>query len=469
MGLGVLQLLVLWGLFSFFLPNILNVVLASHVSPEQLFGRFFLFYLMLDLVVRFFFQSMPALNYPHYALLPINKRKLFSSLLLSSALNVFNLAGLLLVLPFWLWYIVPELGAGSSAVWILTVIGAILTNHFLCIWIKGRIYSDRAFLPALIVAVVILMVLVSLEVLSLTAVSSFLFGQNLNDGYILPLFAVLPVLFYFLSRNDMLNSIYEIKGSIHPVKAIRTSLFSQTRGSIFLTLFEQELLLILSNKRTRKVLIGTAFFVLASFYMFNMQVNQEFMVKEFPALVLFFLYMPLGFWFISYGQFLTAWESSYFDGLVSLPISTEDYIKAKWLILAVPVTLFSLLALPLAAFKWSYLLELIAIWLLFCGPMSLIAIAAGIYNKKRLNINKASLMESEGSLGIQIIFLLLPFLLLFASIIPFGLLGSQLAGLLFWMTLGISIIITHSYWIRKLSAMLNRYKYKKLDGYRKTE
>jgi hypothetical protein len=102
-----------------------------------------------------------------------------------------------------------------------------------------------------------------------------------------------------------------------------------------------------------------------------------------------------GFLMILYGQFLFAWESSYFDLVISRPVSMRHYIQAKWilllffalvsLVLYSPMTMWQRSLLPVHLALFSYNIGINAPLLLMWATMS----------RKRFDLN-ASIYSTQG-------------------------------------------------------------------------
>ncbi len=464
-GLGVLSLLVAWGVFAYHLPEFFKTVFSDHLSLEEIFGRFFLFYVVLDLVLRLFFQPLPTVKYPHYALLPINKDRLFFSLLLSSLFNAFNLAGILLVFSLGFRYIIPELGVSMGVLWILGLLAAILFTHYFSLWLKARIQFSTKAILALFGAAALFFGLVTLNVFKPTELSFLLFGDNLLLGYSFVLFAGLAVLSWSLAYWDLQKSIYSFTTENYPLRLQGLSLIRKSGDGVVRMLFLKNLYSIF--RHSKLVLLSIVILLSAASFLYSNHLTMSLDGSFSEYFMLFNSYFIFGFWHLLYGGRLSGWDSAYFDGLSVLPFSIEDHIKAKWLILALPATLIYLLAFPLVAFYWGHLLKWTAAWLVVCGPLSLMVIAISAFDRSHFDPGKGGWFDQQESEGMSMILNLLAFILLGAIAIPFGLMDDLRIGAMIWIALGIIVLITHSFWIRKTAVLFKRQKYNMMESFRK--
>lgn len=465
-GLGLLNILAAIAVLAWFLPEILRSYDPQNPSLELIFAQFFIFYLMIDLAVRFFFQAVPGFNYPHFALLPVDKRKLFSSLLILSPINLFNFTGILVVFPFFVRYIIPEFTSTSASLWLTGIVLALLLVHYLTIWIKIKLNSllGKAIFMFLLISLIIGSSF--FDSFTLMSLSAFFFGDNMSSGFTQAVFLILVIVLFFLSKDNLVESTHSEVHSSSTTKKESSLIQLTSKSNIIIGLFTQEVLLIMRNKRARMMVFLSIFLSVVYFYFIFYNNSQNAYMDE--IMFFFYAFCMLGFWLFFYGQFLTAWESTFFDGLMALPIEIEDYLKAKWLILAVPVSaIYLLILIPLFLFFKQHLVLLTATWLLLTGPVSLMMLTIGIFNKKRVDINQETWFNNQGQSGTQLFLTSLVLLILAGITVPFYVLDRQMLGWIFWMLSGVLTIATYGFWIRKLAAFFMRKKQSKLENYRK--
>src|SRR5690606_3204492 len=69
-------------------------------DPLRLFSRYFLYYAVIDLVVRYFMQQMPTQNIKPFLTQNLSKKTLVNYTILKILFNFFNWGYLLFMLPF---------------------------------------------------------------------------------------------------------------------------------------------------------------------------------------------------------------------------------------------------------------------------------------------------------------------------------------------------------------------------------
>ena len=92
-----------------------------------------------------------------------------------------------------------------------------------------------------------------------------------------------------------------------------------------------DLKLIFRNKRPKSLVILSGVILLYGFIFYPRYLQ----TGNFTMLFLFALFIT-GLFISNYGQFLFAWQSSHFDGMMSYNINMKQYIKAKFLLFANP-------------------------------------------------------------------------------------------------------------------------------------
>jgi len=69
-------------------------------EPLEAINRFMIYYIILDLVVRYFLQKMPVINIKPLLLMPFNKSKIVKFAFGKTALSFFNIVHAFFFIPF---------------------------------------------------------------------------------------------------------------------------------------------------------------------------------------------------------------------------------------------------------------------------------------------------------------------------------------------------------------------------------
>lgn len=106
-------------------------------EPLATLNRFLIFYLVIDLLIRFFLQKLPVMNIRPLLCLNISKNSIVGFTLGKTVLSFFNWIHLFFLVPFIVILIMEGYYPAGSIAWFLAIFTLIFTNNFL------NILSDK--------------------------------------------------------------------------------------------------------------------------------------------------------------------------------------------------------------------------------------------------------------------------------------------------------------------------------------
>ena len=173
-----------------------------------------------------------------------------------------------------------------------------------------------------------------------------------------------------------------------------------------------------------------------------------------------------GAFLISYGQFLVAWESSYFDAILTKSINFNEYFRTKYYILLIPTLIAWLITLPYGFFGLKILFINTAAFLFNIGVNIYVMMLFAAFNQKRLDLSSSSVMNYQG-VSAKHWLLSLP-LLLFPIIIYliFNLIWNEAAGLAAVALTGAIGVILQNPLLKSLTRFFVSRKYQIADSFR---
>lgn len=462
MGFVILYFGSLFLALGVFMPELLKEVYpqASFITP--VFGQFLLYYMLIDLILRFFLQDLNVISIQHYLILPIRKTRVIHFLLRTSVFNFFNILPLLIVVPFAIRGVAPEYGALHALGWFASMCFVIVFDHYLAIYLKRVVVVKSAIVLGFAALVAVLLTGNFMGFINLNGFSGMIFGSigaYPLIGLIPAAFAILLywVNFRFLFKNTYLD-VWEKKKSSE-VNTARFS-FLESRG-IMGAIIANELKLITRNKRTRNLLIMSALF---SLYGLIFYTNK--MYNDSNTWLFFVGIFMTGIFMIQYGQFMVAWESSYFDGILTRSYSIEDFYRAKFMLLAVSCVIFYIISIAYVYFGPMAFWLNTAAFIYNIGVNIFIVLYATTYHKKRIDLSRGTAFNYQGTSGIQMLFAL-P--LLFAPILifkAFEVFGKPYYGLIFLSIIGLLNLAFSKYWFKEIVKNFQEKKYKNAQGFR---
>lgn len=444
-----------------FLPEVLKEVHGTETSITLLFAQYVLYYSLVEILARYMLQDLSVLSVQQYLILPIRKSKLLHFLLQSSVFNFFNLLPLLFIIPFAIRGVAPEEGAFQALLFTLGMLGVVLCDHFLAIYLK-RVVAVKLYI-FLIALVVIAGLLVgqNLEWWSLYPVSRFTFGPLAHSYYawmvpLLPLASLYRLNYAFLKRFTHLDQWQKQA----KVASKNRFAYLEKRG-IYGAMVANELKLITRNKRTKGVLFAGVFLALYGLLFYSADIYRE----GYGWLLFAGIFMT-GVMMINYGQFLVSWESSFFDGILTQNFSIEQYYRGKFWLLATMVLVMYIITLPYAFYGMKALWINTAAMLYNLGVSTVVLLFASTYTKKPIDLSKGAAFNYQGMSATQFV-ITLPLLLVPILIFQgFNLLGKPVLGLVVIGGLGLANLLLLPYYLRETVRNFKEKKYQKAAGYR---
>ena len=458
--------LVLYFSFAFltlgiFMPEILQDLNPEAKSILPHFAEGVLYYALADLVMRYFLQDLNVLSVQHYLILPIKKSKVLHFFLQSSVLNFFNLLPLFIIVPFAFRGVGDELGMLHGITWLVGMLGVVLTNHFLAIYLKRVIAVDiRIFIAA---ALVVLFAFVGNFAgwFSLNTASEVVYHPLATQlwAFVLPFIPV--ALLYQLNYRFLFNFTYLDQWQSEGGTANEEQFsFIESRGLVG-TLIANELKLIARNKRTRAILLTG---VLLAFYGLIFYTQDEY-VNGYGWLLFVGIFMT-GIMMINYGQFLVSWESAYFDGILTRSLSIKEYYRGKFWLLAAFTLAMYLLTLPYMYFGMKALYINTAALIYNLGINSFVILFSSTYNKKAIDLSKGAAFNYQGTSAVQFV-IVLPLIVVPILIFQgFNLFDLPHVGLMVLAGLGLIGLLSKNYLLNEVVKNFYEKKYDKAEGYR---
>ena len=446
-------------LLGFFMPEILREAYPNQDLVTPVFSQFLLYYMLADLAMRFFLQDLNVLSVQHYLLQPIRKSRVINFLLAGSIFNFFNLFPLVIVVPFMIRGVIPEYGALTGITWLAAVLGLILTDHFLAIYVKRVIAVKQVVFFIFIGILALLFTTDAMEWLSLQDISAGLF-QGITETWFFVIPLLITSLIYLVNYYFLRRMAYLDRWTSHRKEAASQEFtFLESRGAVG-TMMANELKLIMRNKRTKSVLWITLLF---SAYGLLFYTNPEQYGMGWLVFVGIFM---TGIFMINYGQFMVGWESAYFDGILTRAYPMEAFFRAKfWLLVSSSVVTY-IISLAYVYFTLDAFWINTASFLFNVGFNTFVLLYASTYQKKRIDLSRSSAFNYQGTSAVQFV-IVLPLMLLPVLIYQgFALLGFPYYGLGALAAVGLLSLAFSKLWFREIIKNFKEKKYRNAAGFR---
>ncbi len=442
------------------LPFLLKEAMPTK-DPILIFTSYLIYYFLTGLLARFQLQELPSLGIQPYLTQNIKRKNILRFLNARSLVHVINFLPLFVFIPFTVVVIVPAYDIFTAISFLTAMFALVINNHFLNMYIKRKSVNNSWYFFAVLLFMALLKGLDYLNVLPFEKTSSNLFISLLHYPVLCLIPIGLAVLTFMLNNNYLRSHLYiEELTSEKKLNVSRHYAFLDKYGDAG-EMIALEIKLIFRNKRPRSMLILSGVILFYGFIFYP----QYLVTGNFSALFLFAL-LIIGIFIMNYGQFLFAWQSSHFDGMMSFNINIYQYIKAKLALFTIVSSLQFLLACFYGFMSWRILPIQLAAFLYSLGVNSFITIYASTFNYRYLNLSKSASMNFQGIGAIQwlqslflalgpglVFFLLNRFIGFWAAVISIS--GLGIIGLAF-----------HEMIINWLAGQFNIRKYKILEGFR---
>lgn len=470
-GLKILMgFLAVYFTLTFLSLGLMLYPLINELFPGQnrlhVINSYVIIWLVIDLVFRFFMQSLPVMNIKPLMTIPVRRKSVINYVLLKSLFSFYNLIPLLVIIPFSIIYFVKE---ETSAIvvlaWVITIFSLALSVNYANFLLKKKFAENlKALLPYLIIA----LALIGLEYFDVFRITDA-FGTILNYIIDYPLLFVIPVAltvglyiwnFYYLKNNFYLDASLKSKA-----KEVSSADLSWTKRFGDIAPFLQlDLKLIWRNKRPKTTVWMSLIFILYGLIFYtNPALGGENTMNIFVGIFI------TGIFMINFGQFIPAWDSGYFSMMMSQNIPLKQYLASKYGLMVFSVIVLALLATPYIYFGVDIFLINLACAVYNIGVNIPVLLFAGAYNKKRIDLEKSPFMNYQGTGATQWIvglpLMILPILLWYAcyKIFNFETATAILA------LLGVTGIVLRNLLLNKIASLYKTKKYGMISGFKEQE
>ncbi|NOX46384.1 MAG: hypothetical protein GXO89_05335 [Chlorobi bacterium] len=457
-GIMLLYLLVL----GLFIDKIL-MELFPDKDPIMVFNGIIIYYFAFEFFIRFFMQSLPTLNIETYLHLPIKKSAIVHYVSSKSIFAIGNYLSWLVFFPFAFKVIAPAYSVATAWAWAVMMVLLIFSNNFLATYIKRQLANKPSIVGFFGLGLVAFILFDYFGVISLTALSSQVFGLILkNYLFLLPVFVIL-IFTYSLNCFFLKAKLYpdEIiskkKGKVDSLANIK---YLKTLGLTgrFISL---DLRLLWRHKRTRSIIFMAPLFLGYGLVFYpNQQLN-----NGYSFLIFVGIFMTGGM-MMNYLNYCFSYESNYFDNILANYRDFEAYIKAKYILAVTVSTISYIITIPYVFFSTDILLINTMTWLYNLGFLSFVLYYFATFTKKRMDLSRGAAFNYQGLGATHWLSMLPAFLLPVLIYVPFNLLGYSRAGLLFIGAIGIAGLLFHKSMLSLVLKQFLKRKHVMAAGFR---
>ena len=421
--------------------------------------------LPIDFLLRFIFQSTPAMMAKPYILMPISRYSVIECFLVSSHFSGYNFLWLGMFIPY---SIILFFSGGFWATIYVLVISLLLIILNSQIYLFFRTLINRS--PLWFIAAILFYALPYAPLLFIKPVNKGI--EKISDAlveagtawWMLPLVLLLIVIVFMVNRHFQFKYVYEeiSKKTEKALKKVSQFKFFNRFGLVG----EYLKIELKSNIRNRtmksRCILSLVMVAVFSAIIAYTSIYDNPIMKNFWLLYCFALYSMTSLIKIM-GQ-----EGNYIDLLMTQRENILALLKAKfWFYCCILIVPFIILLPAVFTGKFT-LLMLFAYMFLVGGCMHFIIFQLAVYNKQTLPLQLKVTGKGNYENGIQIG---IEFGIMFAPAIILGI-GYLTVGLtatyIFMCVLGLAFIVTSNIWLRNIYNRMMKRRYENIEGFHAT-
>ena len=430
-------------------------------DPLLIVNGFIFYWLLADLVMRFFFQKLPVMNIKPLLTLPLKKSKILHYVLGKSVISFFNFLPLFTIIPFGIVLLFQGYSGISVLAWIILLVIFTLIINFLNFIIESKSAdTELSFLPIIIFAAG----LFSLNYFNIISISDLL-SKAINSVTADPILLLIPgavlSLLYYINYNILNKKLY-IDGSLKAkTQTATTTDLSWTRRFGDIAPFLQlDLKLLWRNKRPR-----SSIFILALGLLYGLIFYPN---PAYQGMIPMFVFVGIfvtGVFMINFGQFIPAWDSGYYKLLMSQNIKYKEYLNSKYSLMLASAVIMFILSIPYVYFGWNILLIHFAAMVYNIGINSYVLLYAGSFNRKKIDLTQRAAFNYQGTGAVQwIVGFPLLFIPMIFFYIPYKFINFE-SGIATLILLGVIGIVFHQKLMTIITKKYFDSKYKMINAF----
>jgi len=428
------------------------------LDPIVVVNNYLIYLVLFELVFRYFMQKLPVLNIKPLLNLPISRQKITNYVLTKSALSPFNILSLLWIIPFCITLLTKGYPIVNVLSWFISFLCIVLIVNFSNFLINKKNTYFYVILGVLVTAI-------GLEYYKIFEISA-VFGKAFNMLYDNPILVLIPIvlliLVYYLNYKNLKGLLFLDASLKQKTEEAKTQDFAWTnRFGEMAPFLQLDLKLIWRNKRPRMTVFISIIFLLYGLYFYTQD-----KLLEFPVILVLAGIFITGVFLSNFGQFIPSWDSSYYSMMMSQNIPLRKYLDSKATLIIFSVVVLFLLSTPYVYFGWDVLALNFSCALYNIGVNTPMVLLISSMNKKRIDLEKSPMMNTQGMSAAQWI-IVLPFLGLPMLIytIPY-LLSNQLVATIVLGVVGVIGILFRNLLLNKITAIYRSKKYAMVAGFK---
>lgn len=437
------------------------ILKKSGLEPLSTVNKFMIYYLVMDLVVRYFLQKMPVMNIRPLLTLPIKRNTIVHFTLGKTALSFFNWSHSLFFIPFSIVLMMNGYSVLNVILWHLGIMALFYLNNFVNVLINNK---DSVFYSVL--AVVVGLGLAHYYKLFDITLYTQPFFQGMYDTvfvFLIPILLVVAT--YYFAFNYFKSNLNLDEGLAKKSEIAKTQNFSflDQFGTLG-TFLKNDLRLLLRNKRSKTTLTMSFLFIFYGLLFFTNSIE----AYRSPMFQIFAGIFVSGGFLFTFGQFVPSWDSAYYQLMMSQNIQYREYISSKWWLMVIG-TLISTTLASFYLFFGVHTYLLIVVGAIFnIGVNSHLVMLGGAFVKTPIDLTTGKgAFGDKQAFNFKTMLIAIPKMLLPMALYAIGYyIFSPNIGLLFVALAGILGFAFRNYVFNQIEKIYKREKYATIAAYK---
>lgn len=405
-ALIILEFLAL-GVFSY------DIMQEYNLKPLETVNKYLIYYLVGDLVIRYFLQKMPVTNIKPLLSLPIKRSTIVHYSLGKTAISFFNVLHAFFFVPFTARLLFEGFGF-QAILWHLGIMALIYSNNFINVLINNK----NSFFYSLFAIMASLGLSQYYAFFDITGYTQPFFQGMYATNYLFLLPLLLATTTYYLSFDYFKKDLNIDTGLAKKSDEAKTENFTWLNqfGTLG-TFLKNDIKLLKRNKRSRTTVIMSFLFIFYGLLFFTNSIE----AYNNPAMHVFAGIFVSGGFLFTFGQFVPSWDSAYYQLLMSQNIQYREYISSKWWLMVIGTTISTILASFYLYFGWETYMLIVVGAIYNIGVNSHLVMLGGAFVKTPIDLTMANkTFGDKQAFNVKTMLIAIPKLLIPMLLYAFG-------------------------------------------------
>lgn len=442
---------------------LVDLIQEMNLETFKTINRYVLYYLFIDLVVRFMFQKLPVTTIRPLLAQPILKRKIILYTLGKSFNSFFIWLHLFLLIPLAFRLVTEGYNATSIILWTLSIFCFLAINNLLNLLLQNKT-SILVVIIGVIAATASIHYFTTWDYLAYTGA---FFSSFYSFNWLFSLAALAVIGIGFFTYHVYLKNLYLDAGMAVATKDRKEWHWLQKLHAKD-PFLQNDVRLLLRNKRSRSTLLLSIVFLGYGLMFFkNVDITS---LSASTSSLLFSLFVSGGFIF-TFGQYVPSWDSAYYPLFMTQNVKYKAYLDSKWRILVIGGLVSSALSFLYLFLDFQLLYPLLAGIAYNLGINTQLALLTGAYIRTPIDLSQnKNIFGNKQAFNLQTMLIslpmfLLPMLILFVA----STLSSIKIGFIVIICVGICGFAMKNVFFNRIVKIYKKHKYITLQSYKEVK